>query len=450
VKYTADTLQFPSRVSHFLNVTFDGPQLSSNGGLALLSLLDNKLGLTRDLADLCGDWRKSKTVRHDLHQLLASRVYAIAMGYEDCNDMKELRHDEAFRSVICPLSVKQSLPSQPTMSRFENSQDDQRIERMTWKLADHLIRELPVRNRTYYLDVDAFHDPTYGHQQASLFNGYYGCECYLPYGICVTTETGQQSLVYTKLRNGTAGATDGLEDALAQVVQRLRSHNPKAQIILRGDAAYGCDAVLRMCHALQIDYMLAIPTNKTLDNLFQELHCCVHLQYSQLVQGQRSADQYQEYLYDSREYHAKSWERAERVVCRAYYEEQHRRIDARYVISSMEMDPEDAYGTYCGRCECENRWKEMKLHIKSGRTSCTRFAANRFRLLLYHIAFGLFQTLRKHLQPTKLGKSTVETLRSVLLKTAVLVRRTQRNVTWRLPMRNARESTWRRLYNCLA
>lgn len=450
MKYTHDTLQFPSRVSHKLGVTFDAPRLSSNGGLALLSLMDAALGLTRDLADICCEWRQQNKIRHSLHELIASRIYAIALAYEDCNDMNELRHDEAFRSAICSLSAKYSLPSQPLLSLFERSQDEQTIERMMWKLADHLINTLPTRNRIYYVDVDAFHDPTYGHQQASLFNGYYGCECYLPYGICVSTEFGQQCLVYTKLRGGTAGATEGLEDALNNLVTRLRTHNPKARIILRGDAAYGCDAVLRMCHALKIDYLLAMSTNTTLEKLFEELHACVVLQQRLMAQGQLDVERYQERLFAGRMYCAGSWEQPERVVCRSYYDEQRRRIDARYVICSMDMDPQAAYETYCGRCESENRWKEMKLYIKSGRTSCTRFLANRFRLLLHHAAYALIQVLRQHLRGTQLAKASVETLRAKLLKTAVLVRRTQRRVTWRLPMHNPYEWAWRRLYARLA
>ena len=298
--------------------------------------------------------------------------------------------------------------------------------------------------------VDAFLDSMYGHQQASLFNGHYGCERYLPYGIRVRTESGQQSLVYTRLRQGTAGATDELEGALEGIVTRLRTHNPKAQIILRGDAAYGCDTVLRLCHALQIDYLLAIPANSRLDALFELLHSCVIFQREQFKQGLISAEKFQERLYDSGLYRAASWEQAERVVCRPYYDESRRRLDARYVICSMDMDPQDAYETYCGRCECENRWKEMKLYIKSGRTSCTRFLANRFRLLLHHAAYALIQVLRQHLRGTQLAKASVETLRAKLLKTAVLVRRTQRSVTWRLPMHNPYEWAWRRLYARLA
>ena len=66
MKYTHDTLQFPSRVSHKLGVTFDAPRLSSNGGLALLSLMDAALGLTRDLADICCEWRQQNKIRHSL------------------------------------------------------------------------------------------------------------------------------------------------------------------------------------------------------------------------------------------------------------------------------------------------------------------------------------------------------------------------------------------------
>lgn len=43
-------------------------------------------------------------------------------------------------------------------------------------------------------------------------------------------------------------------------------------------------------------------------------------------------------------------------MCRAYDDEPYRWIDARYVICSMDMGPQDAYETYCGRSECKNEW----------------------------------------------------------------------------------------------
>jgi hypothetical protein len=49
---------------------------------------------------------------------------------------------------------------------------------------------------------------------------------------------------------------------------------------------------------------------------------------------------------------------------------------------------------YCGRGQAENLVKAHKLHLVSGRTSCTRATANQFRLLLHTGAYWLLLTLR--------------------------------------------------------
>ena len=67
--------------------------MSSDGGGLLLREVDKRIGLTERLARCFVDYRNPSSVEHDVGTLLAQRVYALALGYEDLNDHDELRRD---------------------------------------------------------------------------------------------------------------------------------------------------------------------------------------------------------------------------------------------------------------------------------------------------------------------------------------------------------------------
>ena len=55
----------------------------------------------------------------------------------------------------------------------------------------------------------------------------------------------------------------------------------------------------------------------------------------------------------------------------------------RFVVSNKPGDPQELYDdVYCQRGEMENRIKEQQLGLFANRTSCHKFLANQFRLLL--------------------------------------------------------------------
>ena len=72
---------------------FSGGTLSSDGGVLLLRQVDVNLGLTQALAQCFGDERQQVFVDHSVRQLLAQRIYGLALGYEDLNDHAQLRRD---------------------------------------------------------------------------------------------------------------------------------------------------------------------------------------------------------------------------------------------------------------------------------------------------------------------------------------------------------------------
>ena len=75
---------------------FDGGTISSDGGAFLLRQADQRLNLLARLAVCFLDGRNQNQVEHTIREMLAQRVYGLALGYEDLNDHEQLRTDPVF------------------------------------------------------------------------------------------------------------------------------------------------------------------------------------------------------------------------------------------------------------------------------------------------------------------------------------------------------------------
>ena len=71
---------------------FQGGRISSDAGIIFRAELDKKLKITDRFAKCFQDYRHNSYRDYSLLQLLAQRIYAIVLGYEDVND-----HDKFFR-----------------------------------------------------------------------------------------------------------------------------------------------------------------------------------------------------------------------------------------------------------------------------------------------------------------------------------------------------------------
>src|SRR5271166_887933 len=86
----------PSIHQKKVTAAFDGGLISSDGGVLLLAGVDKKLGLIDRLAALIPDHRDPGLITHTMADILRPRVFAIACGYPDANDLDDLRQDPAF------------------------------------------------------------------------------------------------------------------------------------------------------------------------------------------------------------------------------------------------------------------------------------------------------------------------------------------------------------------
>ena len=107
-----------------------------------------------------------------------------------------------------------------------------------WKDSFKLISLAP---KEIILDVDGWDAQTYGHQQLSLFHGYYDHKMYFPV-LINEAESGYPLIL--QLRAG----------ILRWLFWRLKKAWPQVKIILRGDAGFSLPELIRLCESSGVKY----------------------------------------------------------------------------------------------------------------------------------------------------------------------------------------------------
>src|SRR5437016_5426615 len=106
----------------------------------------------------------------------------------------------------------------------------------------------------------------------------------------------------------------------------------------------------------------------------------------------------------------------------------------RFVVTNMKQSPQWLYEqVYCQRGDLENRIKELHYGMEIGRTSCSSFWANQFRVLMTAAAYVLMQELRLRLTRTDCARAQVSTLRERFLKLGAQVIASVRRIVLHLP-----------------
>ena len=87
--------EFAGHFSRAVVADFDGGTLTSDGGALLLRQVDQRINLLPRLADCFTDFRSQQRIEHGVEQMLAQRVYGLALGYEDLNKVEAVKGQAA-------------------------------------------------------------------------------------------------------------------------------------------------------------------------------------------------------------------------------------------------------------------------------------------------------------------------------------------------------------------
>ena len=414
-----------------LDAAFDGPQLTSDGGLCWLAEADAALGLCAALAAHIPEWRRRRG-QYALETLVRQRVFQIACGYEDQNDATTLRTDPLLKLVCGRLPAAADLASQPTLSRLENAVGWKACYRLAHALVQLYLRErerdgIPER---IVLDLDGTDDPAHGRQEGVAYHGFYGQYMYHPL-LVFDGDTGQ--LITAVLRPGTCHASRGALAVLKRLVRLLRARWPQIPIEVRGDSGFAVPAVYAYLDAQHIPYTIAIGRNPRLEAMAAAL--------AEQATRKRAETGEKVRLFSEGQYQADTWERERRVVYKA--EALEKGLNLRFVVTTRRDEPEQLYTWYTRRGDRpELCIKDLKDDCFADRLSCHRFWANQFRLLLYSAAYWLLDTIRRRLVRLQVPHLQLGTVRLRLLKIGGWVRQRLEGVSLHLASSHPGEPLW--------
>ncbi|HLJ15707.1 MAG TPA: transposase, partial [Bryobacteraceae bacterium] len=178
----------------------------------LLRQTDKRLNLLPRLAGCFLDGRNQDQVEHTIQEMLAQRIYGLALGYEDLNDHEQLRRDPVFGVLAGREELEAPLAGKSTLNRMElGAGVKDRYKKITfWKdsldelLVKGFMESYENPPREIVLDIDTTDLPLHGQQEGRFFHGYYDSYCYLPlYVFC-----GEQ-LLCARLRESNHDASFG-------------------------------------------------------------------------------------------------------------------------------------------------------------------------------------------------------------------------------------------------
>jgi DDE family transposase len=407
---------------------FDGGAMTSDGGALLLRRTDQRLNLLPRLASCFHDQRDVRYISHRVSELIAQRVYGLALGYEDLTDHDQLRQDPLLGAIVGKRQAGEDpLAGKSTLNRLELSTEtadrykkiDCRPEAVDELLVTVFLEAHASAPAQIVLDLDVTDLPLHGHQEGRFFHGYYDSYCYLPlYIFC------GEHLLCARLRTADQDASSGSKLEVERIVMQIRRRWPQVQIILRADSGFCREELMKWCEEQGVCYVFGLARNERLRRFLEP-------------QLQEAAQQHQttgkparvftEFLYQTT---TGSWSRARRVIAKAEYLDKGE--NPRFVVTNLTSEAWTAQPLYeqlyCARGEMENRIKEQ-FTLFASRVSAQTLRANQVRLYLSAAAYLLMHGLRRlGLAGTELAHAQTPTIRLQLLKIGAQIRITTRKI----------------------
>jgi hypothetical protein len=407
---------------------FSGGAMTSDGGALLLRETDQKLNLLPRFAQCFLDGRNPERIEHSVEQMLAQRVYGLALGYEDLNDHEQLRHDPLLGVLAGKAEAGQeALAGKSTLNRMElGDGTPNRYKKITfWRdavddlLVDAFLESQREAPEQIVLDIDTTDLALHGEQEGRFYHGYYDHYCYLPLYVFAG-----EHVLCARLRPSNIDPSSGSLKEIERIVKRMRARWLEVKIVLRGDSGFCREQLMAWCEAHQVDYVFGMARNGLLEKIVAEALEQARQQWEQTQQPARV------FLEFEHETVSGTWSRRRRVVAKAEHIDG--KSNPRFIVTSLGSQVGAAQqlyeDLYCARGDMENRIKEQFV-LFADRVSAATMRANQLRLYLSVMAYSLVCGLRRlGLRATQLAHAQAGTIRLRLLKIGARIRVTVRKV----------------------
>jgi len=221
----------------------------------------------------------------------------------------------------------------------------------------------------------------------------------------------------------------------------VRAFFPKSRIIVRLDGGFGAPEVLDFLEEAGVEFVVGLGKPKRLKRRAGKAMAQARRAFRATGTTQQI---YGETLFETKT----TWPNNRRVVFKSevvVHPDRAPKNKMRFVVTNLKMTPRKVYRFYCARGDAENRIKELKNDLAMDRTSCTRFLANPFRVLLTSAAYVIAQEMQQKARHSACADAQVGTIRNRLLKLAARVVVSARRIVIHLPQEFPGLPAWQRI-----
>ena len=384
-----------------IKINFNGGDLSSDAGLLLIKELATIIGLTKLVKSLFKTTDSAVIRYHTDPDNLMQFIYQLIASYfeDDCAD--ELTNDPIMTAIL----EKDSLASQPTLSRFFNRMDENTLAQL--EQIESKMREIvySIKHPEQMLfDLDSTLLNTYGKQEGEGFNFHYQAHGYHPL-LCYDGLTGD--LLKAELREGTKYCSKDADRFMIPLMQEYRRKYPAMPLYLRGDSGFASPSLYEACEENDCKYAIRLKVNPTLMKYAEDEDEALY---------RATRDNMIDYAveYGEFEYQAGSWDHERRVVFKVEKPYNQMTHLFTFVVTTMELEPYQVIQFYCGRGKMENFIKEGKSGFDFSSVSSHSMVVNANRLLIHVLAKLRVDTIR--LKLIKIAAKAVRTARYIVFK----------------------------------
>jgi hypothetical protein len=402
-----------------LRINFSGGNLSSDAGLLLLKEFIVKMGFDRLICQKFQTNDTAKSREHKDDENLLQVVYQTIGAYFADDNADELTNDPVFTTLL----DKEALASQPTLSRFYNRMDGDILSQF-----DEIGREL--RRRAYsqdmpkmvLFDLDTTLLETYGKQEGEAFNFHYKAHGYHPF-MCYDGLTGD--LLRAQLRKGSSYSTNGVCEFMQPLFDEYLDDYPEVALFLRGDSGFATPDLFKQCETNGTSYLIRLKANDRLQAHATDLD-------TELTEMTKENIVDYAVVYGAFYYQAGTWDYPRRVVCKVEKPAGQMIHMTSFIVTNMDLMPEQIFMLYYNRGNMENMIKEGKRGFDFGAVSSRSEIVNANRFQVRVLAYNIFNFFRRLTLPKTMRRHMVDTIRLKLIKIAARVVRSGRYVTFKL------------------
>lgn len=421
-----------------IKINFEGGDLTSDAGLLLYKEFDEKIGLSKTIEDNLKVKDNAKFRVHSNPDIAIQKIYQNIAGYHTDDNADELTIDPAFKAVL----GKESLASQPTISRFNNRLDKDNLR--DFQLINEILMdkvysiEMPEQ---ILIDLDSTNCRTYGNQYGSNYNFHYSANGYHPL-VAFDGLTGD--FIKAELRAGNVYTSRQVTRFLGPILSRYSKKYSNIDRFIRADSGFATPQLYRLIEENKAFYAIRLKGYKTLYTKATNITARMDVACRDNIYDYKV-------IYGEFKYKVSNWDKERRIVVKIEKPEGQMCYNYTFVVTNMTATPKSVILFYSNRGTMENFIKESKHGFAFDSLSSTDYIANANKLQLAMLSYNFNNWFRRLALSRSMKLNRMETIRLKLVKIAAKVINSSRYITFKLcsscPYKNEFWDTLNRINN---